>query len=182
MNRQPLFPNRDPRGPSDPLMDQLLRETFQANVTARRRAISMSNPARVAQTENRTHRAAAQTPIPPLLKLYSIICAGLFLAVIQLGCESHQQAGFARIQTSLVQADTSSPPAEHPAGDLHSSPENRAQSWIREDEPAIEVSGPVFEDPFTDFAPRAVLERLPAPRAELVESPAPRAQLVAPSQ
>ena len=26
MNWQPLFPNRDPRGPSDPLTDQLLRE------------------------------------------------------------------------------------------------------------------------------------------------------------
>ena len=49
---------------------------------------------------------------------------------------------------------------------------------LREDEPGIEVTGPVFDDPFRNFAPRAVLERLPAPRAELVGSPAPRAQLV----
>ena len=99
----------------------------------------------------RTYSAAAQTPIPPLLKLYWIICAGLFLAVIQLWCDSHQQAGFARIQTRLVQADTSSPPAEHPVGELPSSPERRVQTWVREDEPSIEVTGPVFEDPFREL-------------------------------
>jgi hypothetical protein len=49
--------------------------------------------------------------------------------------------------------------------------EAKSMTWVREDEPAIEVTGPVFKDPFMDFVPRAVLERLPAPQAELVRLP-----------
>jgi hypothetical protein len=50
-------------------------------------------------------------------------------------------------------------------------------TWVREDEPTIEVTGPVPADPFADWAPRAVLEKLPAPRAQLVALPVRRAEV-----
>lgn len=35
-------------------------------------------------------------------------------------------------------------------------PPAKSMTWVREDEPAIEVSGPVLVNPFADWAPRAM--------------------------
>jgi hypothetical protein len=43
---------------------------------------------------------------------------------------------------------------------------------------SVEATGPVLIDPFADWAPRAVLEKLPAPRAQLVSLPVRRAEVV----
>jgi hypothetical protein len=113
-----------------------------------------------------------------LLKLYWALCAGLLLVVIQLGCQWQQKVASStpRIQTSLVEGDTDQEPAKHPEPNNPSF--DHVQTWVREDEPAIEITGPVFADPYQDWAPPAVLERLPAARAELVSSSVPRAELV----
>jgi hypothetical protein len=154
-------------------MDRLLRETFRSRATSQQRELSTpKHPERVPQPENWTQSRAVQPPIPPLLKVYWALCAGLLLVVIQQGCQWHREAdsGLAGIQTSLIQPDASAPVNEQPA--------NRVQTWVREDEPSIEITGPVFANPYQDWAPRAVLERIPAARAELVSSSVPRAELV----
>jgi hypothetical protein len=121
-------------------------------------------------------------PVPcvlrALLKLYWALCAGLLLVVIQQGCQWHREAdsGLAGIQTNPVQADASHSPVKRP--DLGDSSFDRVQTWVREEEPSVEITGPVFANPYQDWAPRAVLERSPAPRAELVSSSVPRAELV----
>jgi hypothetical protein len=152
-------------------MDRLLRETFPFRATSRPRELSTPKHPERAQPEKRTQSRPVQTPIPPLLKLCWALHAGLLLVVIQQGCNWQQKAASStpRIQTSLLQADASREPAKRP--DLGNSSFDRVQTWVREDEPSIEITGPVFDDPFSDFAPRAVLERLPAPRAELVRLP-----------
>ena len=152
----------------------MLRERLRPGADSQQRAV-LTPQADLPRPCGRTPR----TPIPTLLKLYWVMCAVLLLAVIQLGCGSHQaDSSFTQVQTGLVQEDATAPVNEHSGSDLARSAKPRVETWIREDEPTIEVTGPVFEDPFADFAPRAVLERLPAPRTKLASSSVPRAELV----
>lgn len=166
MNWQPLFPGRDLGGSSDPLIDRLLRTAFVPPTSSRQHEVAPpKEPAIHPQVEPPpAYARTAPTPIPPLIKAYWALCTGLLLAVIQFGCSADRQAdsSFARIQTSLVQADTNSLRAEQLGNDLPTPPEHRVQTWIREDQPSIEITGPIFENPYQDWAPRAVLERLPA--------------------
>ncbi|MGA8658604.1 MAG: hypothetical protein WB586_20900 [Chthoniobacterales bacterium] len=95
-----------------------------------------------------------------VVRLACILCATLVLIVLGRTMESWHIAS----QTYMI-----------------TSVSGETQSWPRE--PNIGVSGPTFKDPFANWAPRAVLEQLPAPGAILVHLPqasAPRAELVNP--
>ena len=95
-----------------------------------------------------------------VIRLACILCATIVLLVLGRTLESWHTASQTYLTTSVS---------------------GETQSWPRE--PNIGVSGPTLKDPFASWAPRAVLEQLPAPRAILVYLPqasAPRAELVNP--
>ena len=110
--------------------------------------------------------------------------AAVLLALIQMGCEANRLAP----HVSAPSAAKATQP--HLLANLHQESEAslakpepvfqpaESTTWIQEDEPAIEITGPVMVDPFADWAPRAVLEKLPAPRAQLVALPVRRADIV----
>ena len=57
MSSEPLFSGRDPRAPSDPLMNRLLRETFRSRATSGQRELSTpKQPERVPQPETLNER------------------------------------------------------------------------------------------------------------------------------
>jgi hypothetical protein len=152
-------------------MDQLLRQALQP---AGER-LTANTPPRVAVPEHEVPGERAE--IPPLLKAYWAVCAALLLALIEMGCDANRLAP--HVSTPSAAKATQS----HLLANLRQESEPslakpepvfqpaESTTWIREDEPTIEVTGPVLVDPFADWAPRAVLERLPAPRAVLVHLP-----------
>jgi hypothetical protein len=152
---QPLFPSRNPRGPSDPLMDQQLREALLREALR----LSASEASGVRVTPN-------AAPLPQerkarwLAHVGCMLCATLLLIVLGRALESWRTSSLHTVASTEANV-----PAQV-----------ETQGWPGV--PRAEVSGPVFHDPFADWAPRAVLEKLPAPRAQLVRLPAPRAELV----
>ena len=163
-----LFPGRDPRAGTDAKLDALLGEALHSQWPA---------PGSRPQPEPPTvYLRIAHTPIPPLLKAYWALCA-LLLALIQMGCDANRLAPQA--SASSVAKNTSTHPMANQREDSEPSlvkvepafPPAKSMTGVREDEPAIEVTGPVPADPFSDWAPRAVLEKLPAPRAQLGSLP-----------
>ena len=126
---------------------------------------------------SRGHGGRKQTQIPPLLKAYWVVRAAVLLALIQMGCEANRLAPHASASSAAKPTHSSLPAKlrQEPEPSLATVeselPPAKSMTWVREDEPTIEVTGPVPADPFADWAPRAVLEKLPAPRAKLVRLP-----------
>ena len=106
-----------------------------------------------------------------------LVRAVVLLALIQMGCEANRLAPHASASSAAKPTHSSLPAKlrQEPEPSLATAeselPPAKSMTWVREDEPTIEVTGPVPADPFVDWAPRAVLEKLPAPRAELVRLP-----------
>jgi hypothetical protein len=166
-----LFPRRDPQAGTDAELDALLEEALRAQ----RSASSCRRPPASPQTQPpAAHVRTADTPIPPLLKACWAVCAALLLALIQMGCEANRLAPTSsaakptHTSFSANLRQESEPSLARPEPVFQPA---KSMTWVREDEPTIEVTGPVPAEPFADWAPRAVLERLPAPRAQLVRLP-----------
>jgi hypothetical protein len=173
-----LFQGRDPHAGTDAAFDALLEEALRVH----RSPSSPRQPGASLQSQSPTaYIRTARAPIPPLLKAYWVVCAALLLALIQMGCDATRLASTSHVaksphtslpvklrqepEPSLATVEPELPPA-------------KSMTWVQEDEPAIEITGPVMVDPFADWAPKAVLEKLPAPRAQLVALPVRRAKVV----
>jgi hypothetical protein len=161
-----LFTERDPSAGTDPELDALLEQAFSPQRSA-------SPPKR---SGTRLHLES-----PALLKAYWAVCAVLLLALIQMGCNAGRLASTANAaKPTFNTLPTKLHPGLEPSVATVESelPPTKSMTWVREDEPTIEVTGPEPAEPFADWAPRAVLERLPAPRAQLVSLPVRRAEVV----
>jgi len=165
-----LFPGRDPQAGTDAKLDALLEQALRSQ----RSASSCRQPTASPQTQPpAAHVWTADTPIPPLLKPYWAVFAVLLLALIQMGCEANRLAPHASASSAAKPTHSSLPAKlrQEPEPTLATVeselPPAKSMTWVREDEPTIEVTGPVPADPFADWAPRAVLENLPAPLVAL---------------
>jgi hypothetical protein len=201
LSTEPLFFGRNPHAGTDTALDALLREVLPQETPSRRPEVSSSEqsahstpasqlktyvPYKLPIVECEAPRE--RTSIPPLGKFYWVLCGMLLVVVVELGCTWHTQAtptaaaNVAKARPADVTPHNDSPLARAEASIRQESESSlgaiesksmavESTTWIPEDEPAIETTGPVFRDAFTDWAPRAVLERLSAPRAELVRLP-----------
>jgi hypothetical protein len=158
-----LFPGRDANAGTDARFDALLAEVFREPI---------ANPALVDTTRSAHAFAIAQGwPLPQAQERSKwlrcvLVILGALLATLLLG----------RVLEGLRMTDQRTPVAKAKVSSIAA-----PVAASDQDEPAdssVEVSGPVLKNPFADWAPRAVLVRLPAPRAQLVALPVRRAELV----
>jgi len=167
---EPLFQGRDAQAGTEADFDGMLEQTFAREQQAleKPRPPGSSSPEKPSVVYIRT----AHTPLPPLLKAYWVACVALLLALIQIGCDAHRltktspATNVGKVEHVYVASEQSAPELA-----MTTFTPAKSMTWVREDEPTIEVTGPLLADPFADWAPRAVLERLPAPRAELIRYP-----------
>jgi len=169
---EPLFQGRDRQTGTDADFDAMLEQTFARE----QQALEKPRPPGASSQEKPSvvYTRTAQTPLPPLLKAYSVVCAALLLALIQIGCDAHRLTK-ASPATNVGKVKHVYVAPEQSAPELATTESNftpaKSMTWVREDEPTIEVTCPLLADPFADWAPRAALASLPAPRAELIRLP-----------
>jgi hypothetical protein len=144
-----LFPARNPKGGTDAKLDAM----FERALSASEFALAPGWP--LPQPERGKWRRCV---LVILVALLATLLLGRLLENLKA---ADQQPTDAKLDLSAIAALVAedSDGAE-PAGS------------------SVEVSGPVLKDPFADWAPRAVLEKLPAPRAQLVALPVRRAEVV----
>jgi len=137
-----LFPGRDPKGGTDAEFDPLLEQVFRSQQSAPTCRQPASNPQPEPST---TYIRTARTR---LLKPYWVVRAILLLALIQRGCNANSlvphapaskvaKATHTRLFANLREDSQSRPTTVESAF-----PPSRSMTWVREDEPTIEVTGP----------------------------------------
>ena len=172
MSLEPLFQGRDAQAGTEADLDGMLEQTFARE----QQALEKPRPPGSSSQEKPSvvYIRTAHTPLPPLLKADWVVCVALLLALIQIGCDAHRltknspATNVGEVEHVYVASEQSAPEVAKIESTFTPA---KSMTWVREDEPTIEVTGPLLADPFADWAPRAVLERLPAPRAELVRLP-----------
>jgi hypothetical protein len=172
VNLEPLVQGRDRQAGTDAGFDAMLGQTFARE----QQALERPSPPGTSSREKPSVECirTAQTPPPPLLRAYLVVCAALLLALIQIGCDAHRltktspATNVGKVEHVYVASEQSAPQLATTESNFAPA---ESMTCVREDEPTIEVTGPLLADPFADWAPRAVLERLPAPRAELIRLP-----------
>ena len=170
MNWQPLFPRRNPQAGTDSAFEGMFEKALRQPTNKPPR--KAPNTTRLARLFALEHDWPLPQPERGRWRRCVLVILGALLATLLLG----------RLLENLKAAD------QQPTGDKLDVSAIAALITALEDEEdsdgaepggsSVEVSGPVLKDPFADWAPRAVLEKLPAPRAQLVALPVRRAEVV----
>jgi hypothetical protein len=159
-----LFTGQDPKADTDADFDQMLEQALRSKPTTHTHPPDTTRSAREFTLE---HGWPLPRPERGKWRRCVLVIIGAVLATLLLGWllenlkAADQQPTDAKLDLSAIAAlVTEDSDSAEPEGS------------------SVEATGPVFVDPFADWAPRAVLEKLPAPRAQLVALPVRRAEVV----